>query len=307
MGKPEQSLRNSTALAAPAEASAARKDGRVEKPVNMPWAYLRLPPFPQVAVRVLQLTANENVQLHELCDLISSDSAFASEVLTVANSLLYAPRYPSSSILQAIAVLGADTLQGMCITVAVRAYLGRSMSHPAMRMLWRHSLACGIVARRLAEGGLVDKDTAYTAGILHDIGRTALAVIQPRDYAALLEAHRGPAESILDAERELFGWNHCEAGQRLVSGWKLPGDFEAVVLDHHLPRRTDGAWGLAELAKMSCRMADAGGYPAFAGCQAAPYTELLEQLPARERRLFFPELELLAREVADGINAIESV
>jgi len=62
---------------------------------KLPWAHLRLPPFPQVAVRVLQLVQNENLQLHQLCELISSDPAFAGEVLTVANSLLYAPRYPA--------------------------------------------------------------------------------------------------------------------------------------------------------------------------------------------------------------------
>src|SRR5277367_6032052 len=120
----------------------------------LPWAYLRLPPFPQVAVRVLQLAKNENVQLHQLSDLIASDPAFASEVLTVSNSLLYAPRYPSTTILQAVSVLGANTLQGMCVTVGVRAYLGKAMSKPAMRALWRHDLACAIIAERLASMGL---------------------------------------------------------------------------------------------------------------------------------------------------------
>lgn len=278
-----------------------------EKQRNMPWAYLRLPPFPQVAVRVLQLVTNENVQMHELCDLVSSDAAFASEVLTVANSALYAPRYPASSILQAIAVLGADTLQGMCITVGVRAYLGKSMSQPAMRALWRHSLACGLIAQKLAAGGLVDQYTAYTAGILHDIGRIALTVIQPKDYAALLGTHQGPAESILDCEQELFGWNHCEAGLRLVAGWKLPQEFGEVVLDHHAARRTDGAWGLGELVKMSCAIADSAGYAAFAGCEISPYGEMLEKLPARERRVFYPEMETLNKEIAAGISAIESV
>ncbi|MGP8253386.1 MAG: HDOD domain-containing protein [Terracidiphilus sp.] len=279
----------------------------LDRPANMPWAYLRLPPFPQVAVRVLQLVTNENVQLHELCDLVSSDAAFASEVLTVANSALYAPRYPASSILQAIAVLGADTLQGMCITVGVRAYLGKTMSQPAMRALWRHSLACGMIAQKLAAGGLVDEYTAYTAGILHDIGRIALTVIQPKDYAALLESHHGPAGSILEYERGIFGWDHCEAGLRLVAGWKLPQEFGEVVLDHHAQRRTDGAWGLSELVKMSCAIADSAGYPAFAGCEAAAYGELLERLPARERRLFYPEAGQLTRDVAAGISAIESV
>jgi HD-like signal output (HDOD) protein len=121
-----------------------------EKPMPLPWAHLRLPPFPQVAVRVLQLACKENVQLHQFSDLISSDPAFASEVLTIANSLLYAPRYPANSILQAIAVLGANALQGVCITVGVRSYMGRSMTLPAMKALWRHNLACAIIAQRLA-------------------------------------------------------------------------------------------------------------------------------------------------------------
>ena len=95
-----------------------------------PWAHLRLPPFPEVAIRVLQLTNNENVQLHQLSELISSDAAFASEVLTIANSLVYAPRFPATTILQAIAVMGANHLQGMCLTVGVRTYLGTARGGP---------------------------------------------------------------------------------------------------------------------------------------------------------------------------------
>jgi putative nucleotidyltransferase with HDIG domain len=274
---------------------------------ELPWAYLHLPPFPQVAVRVLQLANNENVQLHQLCDLISSDPAFASEVLTVANSLLYAPRYPSTSILQAVAVLGANTLQGMCVTVGVRAYLGKAMSYPAMRNLWRHNLACAMVAERLAETGFIDKDMAYTSGILHDIGRMALAVVQPKGYAALLETHHGATDTMLEAERELFGWDHCETGRQLIGDWKLPDSFEAVVADHHLPRRTDGAWDLGELVKVSCAMASTVGYAAFPGCETDDFADLLERLPARERRLFKIDAETIHQQIEDGIHAIESV
>jgi HD-like signal output (HDOD) protein len=273
---------------------------------NLPWAYLRLPPFPQVAVRVLQLANNENVQLHQLCDLISSDPAFASEVLMVANSLLYAPRYPSTSILQAVAVLGANTLQGMCVTVGVRAYLGKSMSSPALRRLWRHNLACAIIAERLASVGFIDKDMAYTSGILHDVGRMALAVIQPAAYAELLESHRGGAVSILEAERALFGWDHCETGRQMIADWKLPDSFEAVVADHLAPRRTDGAWDVAELVKVSCAMASSLGYASFPGCETAPYADLLDRLPARERRLFHDDAEVLKHNVDETIHAIEA-
>ena len=170
-----------------------RAEAEEKSVAKLPWAHLRLPPFPQVAIRVLQLANNENVQLHQLCDLISSDPAFASEVLTVANSLLYAPRYPSTSILQAVAVLGANTLQGMCVTVGIRAYLGRQMNLPAMRKLWRHNLACAIIAQRMAGAGFIDSDQAYTSGILHDIG----TFISP-------QSHQKHSSYLIDAA-DIFG------------------------------------------------------------------------------------------------------
>jgi HD-like signal output (HDOD) protein len=271
------------------------------------WAHLRLPPFPQVALRVLQLANNENLQLHQLSELISSDPAFASEVLTVANSLLYAPRFPASSVLQAIAVLGANNLQGLCLTVGVRGYMGKALSQPAMRAIWRHNLASALIADQVASVGFIDRDVAYTSGVMHDIGRLALAVIRPREYTLLLENHSGPPVSILKAEHELFGWDHCQAGRQLIVDWKLPPEFEAIAAEHHEPRQKNGSWGMVDLINVSCRMADAAGFPAFAGCEVTPYPELLDELPVRERSLFHATLEPLAFEIAKKINAVESV
>jgi len=275
--------------------------------VSEPWAHLRLPPFPQVAVRVLQLANKENVQLHQLSDLISSDPAFAAEVLTIANSMLYAPRYPASSILQAIAVLGATHLQGVCLTVGVRTYLGRSMNNPAMRALWRHNLATALIAEQLASGGWLDKDIAYTAGVMHDIGRLALATIRPKEFTHLLETHTGTAESILQCERDLFGLDHCEAGRRLIADWKLPVDFDDVVFAHHAARAKDAPWDMAGLINVSCRLADSAGFAAFPGCETAPYASLVEELPAREKWLFHSEVESLAFEIGQKVNAVDPV
>jgi HD-like signal output (HDOD) protein len=270
------------------------------------WSHLHLPPFPPVAIRVLQLAGNENVQLHQLSDLISSDPAFASEVLTIANSLLYAPRFPVTSIQQAIAVMGANHLQGLCVTVGVRSYLGGALSRPSMRAVWRHNLACGLIAELLASAGFMDKDSAYTCGVIHDIGRLALAVIRPREYAVLLGMQSGPPSSILEGERELFGLNHCEAGRRLLADWKLPIDFEEIVCAHHSPTKKDGSWGMADLINVSCRLADAAGLAAFPRCEATPYTELLDELPARERGRFHADLEGLVVEIRGKIEALES-
>ncbi len=272
-----------------------------------PWAHLRLPAFPPVAIRVMQLANSEVVQLRQLSDLISSDASFASEVLTVANSLLYAPRFPAQSILQAIAVLGATNLQGLCLTVGVRTYLGKTLNIPSMRDLWRHNLACAFIAEQLAATGFIDKDVAYTCGMLHDIGRLALAVLRPNEYGALLRTHDGTAGSILQGEKELFGWDHCEAGRQLITSWSLPAEFEIVAAEHHVPSSQDGAWGINELIKMSCRMADAVGFTAFPGCESTPYPDLLEELPARERKRFHGDAASLAFEIANRIHAVESV
>lgn len=280
---------------------------KIEVMTRLPWAHLRLPPFPQVAIRILQLAHNENVQLHQLCELVSSDPAFASEVLTVANSALYALRYPASSILQAIAVLGANTLQGMCIMVGARAYLGKSMAQPAMRAVWRHNLACALIAQRIAATGFLDREAAYTSGILHDVGRFALAVIQPDDYGQLLATHRGSPQSILEGERELFGWDHCETGRQLIADWKLPEEFQAVVAEHHCVRSRKAPWGLGELVKLSCRLADTAGFPAFAGCATVAYEELLAELPERERGAFNLSLKTLSDQVSEGVHAVEAM
>jgi HD-like signal output (HDOD) protein len=278
-----------------------------DETITPSWAHLRLPPFPQVALQVLQLANNENVQLHQLSELISSDPAFASEVLTIANSLLYAPRFPANNVLQAIAVLGANNLQGLCLTVGVRAYMGKALSCPVMRAIWRHNLASALIADQLASVGFMDRDVAYTSGVMHDIGRLALAVIRPREYTLLLQTHSGPPASILTAEHALFGWDHCEAGRQLIVDWKLPSEFEAIAAEHHAPRVKDSSWGMVELIKVSCRMADAAGFAAFAGCEITPFPNLLDELPARERSLFHTAIEPLAFEIAKKINAVESV
>ena len=113
-----------------------------------------------------------------------------------------------------------------------------------MRNLWRHNLACALIAERLASAGSIDKDSRLHLGGFHDIGRVALAVIRPREYAVLLGMQSGPPASILEGERELFGLDHCQAGRRLITDWNLPVDFESIVSEHHALRQKNapGIW-----------------------------------------------------------------
>jgi hypothetical protein len=151
----------------------------------------------------------------------------------------------------------------------------------------------------------MNRNTAYTAGILHDIGRLAMVVMRPETYDALLMNYSGSASSILPRERDLFGFDHCEAGRHLIADWKLPADFEAIVSDHHSPRQKHDSWNLPALVNVSCRMADTIGFAVFPRCEVIPYADLLCELPEREGKMLCTDREILAFEVSSKINAVE--
>jgi len=273
---------------------------------EFPWANFRLPPFPESALRALNLVNDENSSMRHLSDLISSDPALSCEVLIIANSALLAQRHRVTSILQASVLLGTRTLKGVCLTVAVRAYLGKSMSYPALRATWRHSLACALIAEQLAGAAALDKGTAYTGGVVHEIGRCALAVLRPKEYATLLDEYSGPSAGILEHERTMFGFDHREAGQHLISDWNLPSEFLTMLHSQDPLRRDGDPWQMHDVIQMSCHLADAAGFPAFRGCEAIPYAELLESIPVRERSLFATDVKRLSFDIGSKISAIDA-
>lgn len=252
--------------------------------VPFPVAHMRLPPFPQIALKVLQLTQEDTVSLSDLGDLISSDTAFASEILTVANSFTYATRFEVRGISEAVSVIGISALNGICLTVGARSYLGRSLSKPVMHALWKHNMATALIAEMIAVAGQMNKSIAYTAGILHDVGRLALGVIQLKEYTNILLTHKGTPASMLACERAAFGMDHCELGVKLVYSWNLPTEYLDPIMNHHAPM-DPGVCSIGEVTKISCQLADCIGYPAFAGNVDVPYDDLLMKLPAHERKV----------------------
>lgn len=282
------------------------RPGRLLQPTHVAWECLNVPPFPHIALRVLDCVSDDGVSMCRLSDLISSDPALSSQVLTIANSALVPHRFPVTSILQAVAMLGTFSLKGLCLAVAVRGYLGRSMSYPALRALWRHSLATACVAEHLVSVGLMDEDDAHTAGILHEIGRFAISVLYPEEYAYLLETHVGTAASLMKCERDLFGLDHVEVGQRLIVDWALPDQFHEVIAHGDCASALGESRSMGALIHMSCRMADAVGFPAFAGCKVTPFDELRALLPPRQQIIFHPEAADLAEDLGQRIAAYES-
>ncbi len=144
---------------------------------EIPIALLELPPFSTVAVKVLQLVSSDFSELKALSNLIGSDPAFSGAVLRIVNSPLFGMRKQIASVFDATVLLGLERIKGVALTIGIRTYLQDTLEVPAIKGCWRHSLACAIIGRELARGSEVKEDIAFTAGVIHDIGRLALAVV----------------------------------------------------------------------------------------------------------------------------------
>jgi putative nucleotidyltransferase with HDIG domain len=269
-----------------------------------PWALINLPPFPAVALRLLRLIDKDEFGIQKLTNLIRADVALSTEILTIANSALFAFRTEITSILQATVLLGLQRVKSLAVTVGMRVYLTDSMKIPALLACWRHSLACALLAEELAVGNFMDKDSLYTAGLIHDIGRLALAVIQPAQYAHFLTHTEECPCDVLNQERELFGIDHCQAGLWLVEAWKLPRSFAEVTARHHGEPK-NGESDILRLVRHACRLADTLGFAAARSLDARSYQKLLEELSAREQRQLPLDQETLALKIATKINAME--
>lgn len=273
-----------------------------EMSTRLNWPYFRLPPFSPVAVEIMQLVNQEDVSVEYLSRLISSDQALAGAVLTLANSALYNHRVPVVDVLQAINRLGTRNIQGLCLNVAVVMFLGKSIRLPLMQNLWNHNLACGFIAEILASRIGIDPGSAFTCGLMHDIGRLALGVLRPKEYMLLLEKHKDLPASILEDEKEMFGFDHCEAGYELVHSWMLPPAFDVVVANHHAAKQRGAPWDLTALISLCCRMADTAGFTALPRAQVTPYGDLLRELPRRAAKVLYPDVQGLALEIRGKID-----
>jgi putative nucleotidyltransferase with HDIG domain len=268
-------------------------------------ALTEVPPFPAVAIKALQVMSGETAQLRELSDLISTDAAFSGEILRLANSALFGVRVEVSSILQAVHLLGLERVKGAVVTIAMKSYLGDSLEVPALPACWRHSLACAVIAEKLARLQLMEADVAYTAGLMHDIGRLALVAGYPGEYAKFLAStETGPCDA-LASERDLFGIDHCQAGLLLVSRWNLPRTFIAVTSRHH-DAAAAGDPAVLTTVRHSCMMADALGFNVVHPLAPRSYEEILSDIPERERVQLPREPSELVQYVAGKINSIES-
>ena len=268
------------------------------------WRPERLPPFPAIALKALNLIAGRDTSLLELCELIRSDTAFSTAILRIANSPLVAFSRNITSVVQASMLLGFRRLKSVVITVGLKTYLQGPVT-PLLQSCWQHSVACALIAERAASESGMDKDFAYTAGIMHDIGRAAMVAAGPQSYARIVAQEADEPRDLLLRERELFGVDHCEAGASLVKTWNLPGAFLEITARHH--ESGPPVPGTASVIAPSCRLADALGFAMEKYQAVHTYPDLLGAFSESARKRFPPEADAFVAEITSEIRLIETV
>ena len=269
--------------------------------VNIPIKLCNLPPFNAIASQVLALTTDPDRDLRQFSKVIEGDPAFAADVLFLANSSLFG--FPSRmySLRHAIALLGLDRIKALAVTVAMRGFLGPRNS--VVHQCWQHSVACALVCEEISAIFDFSSDRAYTAGIMHDIGRLGLLKTYPKEMTPVLSGQYIDTLEVLRAERDALNVDHARAGAWLVKNWALPKDFSEVCEHHHdAPNALDSE--LLQLVQVGCNIADAIGYPAVK-CQHQPSClEAMSPLTSRRRRNAAPPAEDVCAKVTAGLAAV---
>lgn len=195
-----------------------------------------LPSLPAVILELIQSLSDDNVDTHLLAKKIASDQALVAKMLRVANSSFYGLQGKVSSIQDVIVVLGMRSVRTLAMAAAVT---GSFTSHNAVpgfdfHGFWRHCMGTALCAKALARRTQISEENAFTAALLHDVGRLVLASCFPAHLAAVL-AYRAECDCLLlEAERDVLGVDHAMIGEVLAAHWNFPPLIQEAVGRHHL-------------------------------------------------------------------------
>ena len=199
-------------------------------------------PVVSETARKLAVQLNQpDLHRDELVETLRCDNVLTAKLLRVCNSADYGVSEPVVSIDQALLLLGDNVIFRMVCAVGFGSSLGMAAPGYATEAngLWTHSLSTGVGAEYLAEVesyGNFPPSTAFTAGLLHDIGKSVISkVLTPKARAGIRTKMTGQSLSRVEAEKAVLGADHCEVGACLLKRWSLPELIVEAVADHHSP------------------------------------------------------------------------
>jgi len=225
--------------------------------LDLPAIQNDLPFSPDLLTRLFGLTDDGGTTpLEAIASAIAEDQGLSTRVLAMANSAFYGLQSQVRSVGRAVAVLGLREVRGLVLALGMRGLAAKRPLPPgfALPPYLEHQLAVAVTAMTLArQTGAMDPDDAFTAGVLHDLGKLLTALYRPNDWLAeeaLVAAENLPWH---EAEERHFGLDHGLIGAMVLRSWNLPEQLTEPVNWHHAP---EAAPGSREPGRLLC-LADA--------------------------------------------------
>jgi putative nucleotidyltransferase with HDIG domain len=199
-----------------------------------------LPSLPAIVMDLLNSIDQEDLDIGVLAQKVTLDQALTAKTLRFANSSFYGTPTKVTTIQQAITVLGVQTVRNLITAAAMTGCFPKGkINFFDFKAFWRHSIATAICANVLARHLRINQDYAFTAGLLHDIGRLVLVTRFPDFYEQVL-AYRAEHDCyLIEAERAVLDIDHVMAGHALASHWNFSDVLQRAIVGHHEPEKID--------------------------------------------------------------------
>jgi putative nucleotidyltransferase with HDIG domain len=211
-----------------------------EKPTadEIRMAIARLRPIPQIALKILRMIGDNCYNLQDVADEISRDQIITAKVLRLSNSAMMGWKGHIDSIEKALIILGDKTTLLMVVSASMELFFPESERGYCMckGSLYHHAIGTAIVAEKLARlTGASVPAVAYTAGLMHDIGKIVLDHFVARNLPLFYRRTQNDLINLEEAESEILGIGHPEVGGILASLWSIPQNLKEAIQYHHLP------------------------------------------------------------------------
>jgi putative nucleotidyltransferase with HDIG domain len=195
----------------------------------------QLAPLPAVALRVLQLAEDQRTSAADLASVIATDQAMTAKLLRLANSAYFAAGREITTVRDAIVLLGMVEIRRLVLTTALMGQFTGDPGTLNVAAFWGHALAVGMVAEVMARNtGLATPEEAFTAGILHDIGKLVMVQYLKEHFDAAATFATTKGVPLHRAEAEVFGFDHPMLGRKLAEVWRLPQGLVDAIAHHHV-------------------------------------------------------------------------
>lgn len=223
-----------------------------------------LQPSSKVAIRALQLANSPFSSFNELTELILKDQVLAANVMKLSNSAFFASTRPITNVTQAINLFGIDRFKKIVVQSCVMDIYPKTFDTYGMEdgSFFHHSLACAKIAEAISKQiNISEPETAYLAGLLHDIGKIIIERFASEQFMLVLNKLSKKQTSCLQAETDLLGIDHALIGGIILKKWQLPPELIEAIAWHHKPQQASMAMELVSIVHVAnhiCNMLGIG-------------------------------------------------